>query len=133
LIWTFTVALLFPGTGSTVDAPDATLAESEIVAFFAVAATVIDTGAAAPLARLPRLHVTVPVEPTGGVVQVPLLVVMLENALPPGKTFVSVAAAEFGPKFVTVIVKVTGFLYCTGDGDPEMATARSAVPMIVAV
>jgi hypothetical protein len=59
--------------------PGSTVALSEIVDFFPVGLTVTVTIAVAPLASVPVEQVIVPVEPTGGVAQLPWLAATLSN------------------------------------------------------
>jgi len=71
------VAELFAEAGSVVAADP--FAVSEIVPFLITGFIVSVSFAAAPLASVPREQLKVPVEPTGGVVQLPWLVVLLTN------------------------------------------------------
>src|SRR5882672_3269662 len=97
-------ALAFAGDGLV--SFSVTLAVFTVVlAAVAVAVALRETEAAAPLASVPRLHVTVD-EPTG--MQGPWLAVAETSVSPAGSTSVTVTPVELdGPLLVTVIVKVT--------------------------
>src|SRR6266404_1423231 len=71
-----------------------------VLAAVAVTVALRETEAAAPLASVPKLHVTVVVP-----VQVPRLAVAETNVRPAGSTSVNVTAVELdGPLLVTAIV-----------------------------
>ena len=100
------VALLFAETGSVVLLSTETVAVLERVAFLIVGTTVMVTVADPPMVRLPSEQLTVPVEPTGGAVQLPWLALKLTNPLPDGSVSVSEPAVAFGPRFCTLIVRM---------------------------
>jgi hypothetical protein len=123
------VALLLVETGSImpglVGDALAVFERSPFFAAFDPTTTVIV--AACPEANVPSEQLIVPVEPTGGAVQLPWLVVTLTNWLPVSTLSVADTADEDGPRFRTVITNVTGLGGNTGFDGPVIETAISAL------
>src|SRR5437773_602853 len=125
------VALLLALFASAVVAP--TVAVFEIVVPSAVSGLTWTTSvnaAVAPLASDGVVHVTVPVEPTGGVVQDhPAGVGIDWNVVCEGNgSFMVTLVATFGPALLTVIVYVSVAPGATGSGESVLVIDRSAPP-----
>jgi hypothetical protein len=84
------------------------------------------TVAVPPIAIVPRAHDMFPVAPTGGVMQLPCVVVAFRNWDSEGRVSVTATpVAARGPRFRTKIENVTVFGAAEGFEGAAMLTARS--------
>jgi hypothetical protein len=123
------VALLLPVLESAV--VELTVAVFEIVVPSAVSGLTWTTRmkvAVVPLASEPVVHVTVPVDPTAGVVHVQSVGAAIDwNVVCAGSGSVIVTlAAALGPALLTVMVYVKGLPGVTGSGASVLVMLRSA-------
>ena len=123
------VAVLFRRFGS--DVVEVTVAVLETMVLSGVAELTWTTRvnmAVVPLASEPVVHVTVPVDPTAGVVHVQSVGAAIDwNVVCAGSGSVIVTlAAALGPALLTVMVYVKGLPGVTGSGASVLVMLRSA-------